>query len=122
MKIKSFTDLYAWQKGHELAKQVYKNTYDFPAEEKFGLVSQIRRSALSVTSNIAEGFSRSSAKEKARYYEISLGSIYELQNQILLARDLKFLSQFNFSRISSLSVETAKLINSLKRGILDSNF
>ena len=85
--IKSFTDLYAWQKGHDLVKQTYITTAGFPTEEKFGFASQLRRCAISITSNISEGFGRSTAKDKKRFYEMALSSIYELQNQIITARD-----------------------------------
>ena len=77
-RIKSFTDLIAWQEAHKLALIVYKTTKKFPENEKFGLVSQMRRSAVSITSNIAEGFSRVSKKEKLQFYAIARGSLTEL--------------------------------------------
>jgi len=79
-KIKSFTDLISWQEGHKLVLLIYAITKKFPKEELFGLVSQIRRCAISITSNIAEGFSRKSKKEKINFYHISLDSLTELQN------------------------------------------
>ena len=82
-KIKSFTDLNAWKEGHKLVLMIYGITKQFPKEEIFGLTSQIRRCVVSITLNIAEGFSRQSYKEKVRFYSISLGSITELQNQLL---------------------------------------
>jgi four helix bundle protein len=81
-KIRSFTDLDAWKKGHELVLMVYKITKSFPNEEVFGLTIQMRRSAVSSTSNIAEGFSRHTHKEKIQFYSIALGSVTELQNQL----------------------------------------
>jgi four helix bundle protein len=110
-KITSFTQLFSWQKGHALALLVYKLTKLYPKEELFGLVSQMRRCGVSITSNIAEGFSRRSSKEKVQFYYIALGSVTELQNQLLLSRDLGFLSEENFKQASSLSTDVARLIN-----------
>ena len=70
-KIQSFTDLYAWQEGHKLVIAVYKVTKEFPKEEMFGLTSQIIRCAISITSNIAEGFSRGTSKDKVQFYCIA---------------------------------------------------
>ena len=89
-KIKSFTDLYAWQEGHKLVIMVYKVTKSFPKEEVFGMVSQMRRCVISITSNIAEGFSRNTTKDKVQFYCIAHGSLTELQNQLLAARDRLF--------------------------------
>src|SRR3989344_5276169 len=94
-KIQSFTDLEAWKRGHALTLEIYKITKTFPKEELFGLTSQIRRSALSITSNIAEGFSRKSSKEKIQFYFIALGSTTELQNQLLLSRYIAFATDFS---------------------------
>ena len=87
-KIRRFTDLNAWKEGHKLVLMIYNFTKNFPKEEIFGLVSQMRRCSVSITSNIAEGFSRQSYKEKAQFYAISLGSVTELQNQLLIAKDI----------------------------------
>jgi len=81
-KIRHFTDLRAWQEGHTLVLAVYKVTKDFPKEELFGLTNQIRRAVVSVTSNIAEGFTRYSSKEKNQFYFVCLGSLAEVQNQL----------------------------------------
>lgn len=108
-KIKSFTDLNAWKEAHKLVVMIYKITKSFPIEEKFGLVNQIKRAAVSITSNIAEGFSRKSKKEKAQFYSMARGSATELQNQLLVARDVGYLSKEN----SSQSVRVSKLINGL---------
>ena len=79
-KIKSFTDLNVWQEGHKLAIMIYKTTLNFPKEEKYCLTDQMRRSAISITSNIAEGFSRTTYKEKIQFYRMALGSLTELEN------------------------------------------
>src|SRR5574340_1256822 len=98
-KIQSFTDLNAWKEGHKLVLMVYQITRIFPKEETFRLVSQLCRAVVSITSNLAEGFSRNSTKEKLQFYFISLGSLTEIQNQILIARDLKYISKEKFNEL-----------------------
>lgn len=95
-KIETFTDLYAWQEAHQLALVVYRATKSFPKGELFSLVNQMRRAAVSVTSNIAEGFARKSYKEKAQFYYIAKGSISEIKNQLILSRDLQYLDEAVF--------------------------
>lgn len=115
-KIKSFTDLVAWKEGHKLVIELYKVTKNFPKEEQFGLVIQLRRAGVSITSNIAEGFSRRSYKEKLLFYSIALGSLTEVQNQLLISRDINFLSKEEFDTISQLTSIVSKLINGLIKG------
>ena len=79
-KIKSFTDLIVWRKGHQLVIAIYKITNNFPKKETFALTSQMQRCVVSITSNIAEGFSRQGIKEKIQFYYMALGSVTELQN------------------------------------------
>lgn len=112
-KISSFTDLEAWSFSHQLVLSIYKFTAYFPKTELFGLTSQIRRAAVSITSNIAEGFSRSSYKEKIQFYYHSLGSLTEVQNQLLIARDIEYLSKENFKIIADQTVRVHKIINGL---------
>lgn len=112
-KITSFTKLDAWKEGHVLVLLVYKTTKEFPKEELFGLVMQMRRSAVSITSNIAEGFSRQSYKEKIQFYMIALGSLTELQNQLLVARDVEFVSDDMFDEIAAQAVRVSKILNGL---------
>jgi four helix bundle protein len=112
-KIKSFTDLNTWKEAHKLVLMIYESTKDFPKEELFGLVNQSRRAAISITSNIAEGFSRRSYKEKIHFYYIAQGSNTELQNQLLIARDIKYLSKKHFQDLAEQSVVIHKLINGL---------
>lgn len=112
-KIASFTGLHAWQEAHKLVLMIYKVTKKFPKEELFGLTNQLRRAAVSVTSNIAEGFSRNSYAEKLHFYSISLGSLSEVQNQILIARDVDYLAREDFSNIANESVVASKLLNGL---------
>lgn len=112
-KIKSFTDLDAWREGHKLVLEVYSVTKDFPKEEQFGLTNQLRRAAVSITSNIAEGFSRSSFKEKAQFYSMSLGSLTEVQNQLFIAKDVKYLGIQEFNTVATHTVKVSKIINGL---------
>lgn len=90
-KIKSYKELRIWQKGIEIVKDIYVLTKTFPKEELYGLVSQMRRSAISVPSNIAEGFKRYHSKEYSQFLHISLGSIAELETQLTIAMELGFL-------------------------------
>lgn len=111
--IQVFTDLVAWQESHALALMIYKITRKFPKEEIFGLVSQLRRAAVSITSNIAEGFSRISYAEKIHFYSIALGSTTEVQNQLLIARDIGYIDKEDFSLVDLQSVKAHKLLNGL---------
>lgn len=112
-KITSFTKLDAWKESHKLVLLIYKVTKEFPKDELFGLVSQMRRCAVSISSNIAEGFSRNSWKEKLQFYSISLGSVTELQNQLLVARDVDYLPREVFYEIAEQTTRVSKLINGL---------
>ncbi len=112
-KIRSFTDLDAWKEGHKMVLLVYSFTKSFPKEEIFGLTSQMRRCVVSITSNIAEGFSRQSFKEKVQFYYIAQGSVTELQNQLLIVRDIGLLSNENFQNVANQSVKVHKIINGL---------
>lgn len=113
--IKSFTDLDTWKEGHKLVILVYRLTKKFPASEQFGLMSQMRRAAVSVTSNIAEGFSRVSCADKAHFLTMSHGSLTELQNQALIARDVAYLESADFEKIAEQTVITHKLLTGLLR-------
>ena len=112
-KIKSFTDLHAWQEGHKLVLIIYEITKDFPKEELFGLTNQIRRASVSITSNIAEGFSRQSYKEKLQFYSIAQGSVTELQNQLLIAKDVKYINNETFQKTAEQTIIVHKLITGL---------
>ena len=120
-KIKSFTDLIAWKKGHQLVIAIYKITNSFPKKEIFSLTNQMCRCAVSITSNIAEGFSRKGEKEKIQFYHMSLGSLTELQNQLLIARDVGYLPSEEFVGLAEQTVEVSKLINGLIRSLKSRN-
>jgi four helix bundle protein len=114
-KIIRFQDLDAWREGHKLVLMIYKTTKRFPNEELYGLVSQMRRSAVSITSNIAEGFCRFSAKEKVKFYFVALGSTAEIQNQLIIAKDVELIPASVLSEIMDQSVKVHKIINGLIR-------
>lgn len=116
-KIKSFTDLIAWQKAHSLALDVHNVSKSFPKDERYGLTNQIRRAALSISSNIAEGFSRRTNKDKTQFYFVAPGSLTEVQNQLLFARDVKYLPDDSFKNLSELAVGVHKLLNGLIKSI-----
>ena len=94
-KIKSFEDLGVWQKAHALVLSVYQTAKGFPKDERFGLTSQLKRSAVSVPANIAEGFTRRSLKDKIHFYNIAQASLQETKYYLILARDLKFLDKYD---------------------------
>lgn len=101
--------------GHKLVLRIYDATEHFPPKEVFGLTSQMRRAAVSITSNIAEGFSRNTSKDKCQFYIIAQGSLTELQNQLLIARDIGYIKEEGFREIAEQTVIVNKLINGLKR-------
>jgi four helix bundle protein len=112
-KIRAFTDLDAWREAHRLVLMIYRATQAFPKTEQYGLAIQLQQAAVSITSNIAEGFSRRSVKEKKQFYYTSLSSLTEVQNQILIARDVTYLKPEIFSEIEQQSVRVSKLINGM---------
>ena len=112
-KIQNFTDLNAWKEGHVFVLEIYKLTHKFPRDEQFGLINQIRRAVVSVTSNIAEGFSRSSYKEKSQFYSMALGSLTESQNQLIIARDLNYISEIEYETSLERAIIVSKLLNGL---------
>lgn len=92
MAAHSFEDLIVWQKGHQYVIAIYVVTKQYPKEELFGLVNQLRRAAASITANIAEGFVRTGNREKIRFYNISQGSLEETKNFLILSKDLGYIS------------------------------
>ena len=115
--IKHFTDLHAWQEAHKLALEIYKTTRTFPTDERFGLTSQMRRSAASITANIAEGFGRQGKQEKIQFYVMSRGSDTELQDQLITARDLRFIAEARYTELIELAITVHKLLNGLIKSI-----
>lgn len=117
-KIKSFTDLNAWKEAHALVLSIYEITSSmFPSKEQFGLANQIQRAAVSISSNIAEGFSRNSNLEKRQFYYQALGSLTEVQNQLLISKDLGYISTEKFKDIADRTVSVSKLANGLIKSV-----
>lgn len=110
-KIQSFTDLNVWQESHRLVILIYRISKNFPKDEMFGLTSQMRRAAVSITSNLAEGFSRESFKEKAQFYSVAHGSLTELENQLLIAKDVAYVNFDDFENLMKQVVVVHKLMN-----------
>lgn len=113
MKIKSFTDLLVWKEAHKLVVIIYKTVKSFPKEELYSLSDQMKRCSVSITSNVAEGFSRQTKKEKLQFYFMAKGSLTELQNQLLVARDVGYLPAKEFIEIAKQTVTVHKLLNGL---------
>lgn len=110
----NFEKLDVWQRSIELAAQVYDISGRFPPDEKFGLTSQMRRAAVSISSNIAEGSSRSSRADFARFVELAVGSLYELVSQAFIARERRFLDEEAFDRLYSFSEEVIRMLSGLR--------
>ena len=115
----SYKDLIVWQKGIELAKAVYKLTMSFPAEEKFGLVSQMRRAAVSIPSNIAEGQARRTTPEFIQFVTHAQGSTAELDTQIILAVELQFCPKTIALPLYELTHEIRRMLNALHRKLAE---
>jgi len=111
--MKSYRDLIVWQKSVEMVTHVYKLLNAFPEDEKFGLTSQIKRSSISISSNIAEGYGRNYTKDYSRFLNIARGSLFEMQTQFLIAQNLNFINENDLTTINDLSVEIEKMLNSL---------
>lgn len=111
----AFENLEVWKKSRDLTKRVYQVTKGFPAEEKYGLTSQLRRAAVSVSSNIAEGSTRWSKKDQARFYEIAFGSLIEILNQLILADDLGFLKDNDLENTRSKIDDMGRMLNALHK-------
>ena len=105
-----FTDLIAWKESHELVIAVYEITRKFPHDETFGLTNQIRRAAVSITSNIAEGFGRRTSADRTHFYDMARGSLNEVRNQLLIACDVEYLSEEDFIKLDNLADKCGKTI------------
>lgn len=113
--IKTFRDLKIWQQSMELVTEIYRATSSFPEEEKYGLTSQLRRSSVSIPSNISEGFGRNSQGDFKRFVNISMGSLFELQTQIEVAKNLEFISKEIFENLYDYSREIERMMSSFIR-------
>jgi four helix bundle protein len=117
MSISRFRELRAWQLGMDLTEKVYLLTNSFPKSEIYGLTSQMRRCAVSIPSNLAEGHGRTFGKEFLQFIAIAYGSICELETQILLSHRLKYIETEDLDNISPLLIETSKTIRGLQKAI-----
>ncbi|MEL6558041.1 MAG: four helix bundle protein [Bacteroidota bacterium] len=111
----NFRELRVWKKARTLAKDVYVVSAEFPHEEKFGLTSQVRRSMISIPSNIAEGSSRNSPKDFVRFLRLALGSAFELETQLLLSIDLGFIAETRIIPVNKRIQEVQKMLIGLER-------
>ena len=117
-QIKTYKDLLIWQKGIMIVKEVYlvcKN--EIPKDELYGLQSQIKRSAISIPSNIAEGWGRKYTKSYIQFLNYSRGSLLELETQIIIAKELEFISMDSFNKIQGLITEESKMLNAFIKSI-----
>ena len=120
MEVKSFENLEVWQMGRDLVTKIYMLTTSLPQSESFGLIAQIKRAALSVPANIAEGFGRYHYMDKAKFYLNARGSLYELKSHLLITQDLGYLKQSQavsnvFTLIDNLSVKLNNLIAATRK-------
>ena len=115
MKAQHYKELIVWQKGMDLVEQVYLATKAFPKEELYGLTNQLRRAAVSVPSNIAEGQARNSTSEFCNFLSIARGSLAEVETQLLLAIRFKYLSEDQCTHAFDLITQIAKMLNTLRR-------
>lgn len=98
-RIKNFQDISCWQEAHDIALSIYQLTLKFPEDEKFALTNQMRRAAVSIASNIAEGFSRHTKNDKIHFYNIAQGSLTELHNQLIFSKDLGYIDSKQYDLI-----------------------
>ena len=117
--VKSYRDLMVWQKSMTLVTEVYTVTRSFPSDEIYALTSQLRRCAVSIPSNIAEGYGRNSTSDYKRFLQIAVGSIFELQTQIEIAVNLRYLSAETFGNLCNAAKEIELMLLSLIRKLIN---
>lgn len=118
--MKNYKELNVWKKGIEIVKLAYQLSKQFPQEEKYGMISQMTRASVSIPANIAEGSSRSSDKDYAKFLQIALGSAFELQTYFVIAREMKWGSEENIFEMEILVEEEIKMIHSFLRKLTNS--
>lgn len=115
-RARSFTDLYVWQKAHIFVKQIYRLSENFPKSELYGLTSQLRRAAVSIPANIAEGFGRNTLKDKMRFLTISRGSLKECRYYLILANEINYCqTQSSLEQLEELSKILTSSVNKLSK-------
>jgi four helix bundle protein len=117
--MKTYRDLIVWQKSVHFVTVIYKITKTFPKDEVFGLISQMRRCSVSIPSNIAEGYGRRAKKDYLRFLQIAMGSVYELQTQLEISQNLKYLTSNQLEEIYELSREIERMLSSLINKVRD---
>ncbi|HEX3152262.1 MAG TPA: four helix bundle protein [Gemmataceae bacterium] len=117
MAVQNYKDLIAWRKAMDLVVEVYQTTTAFPNDERFGLTNQVRRAAVSIPSNIAEGQGRGPSQDFVRFLCIARGSLQEIDTQVILATRLDYIPQERYDRLSDQIIELAKVLNGLIRSI-----
>ena len=115
--MKNFKNLKVWQSGVDLVVDIYKSIENFPKDEVYGLTGQIKRSAISIPSNIAEGAGRNSDKDFNRFLDVALGSSFELETQLTIANKLNFLNDERFSQLDSKLDEEQKMLIGLQKSL-----
>lgn len=115
--VKSFQEIKAWQRAHRLVLEIYRITKKFPKEEIYCLTNQIRRAAVSIASNIVEGFKRKSFKDSDHFYNMSEGSLEETKYQLILSKDLGYISVEEFTKLFELAEEVGKTLNGWKKSM-----
>lgn len=113
-----FKELLIWKKSRLFCSKIYSITSTFPHDEKFGIINQLRRAAVSIPSNIAEGSSRNSNKDFARFLEIAIGSAYEVETQLLISSDLGFLNEENTTELINMLEEITKMTSRFRTTLL----
>ncbi len=121
-KIKSFEELLVWQDARKLTADIYKITRNFPTIENYGLSQQIRRAAVSVMSNIAEGFERSTDKDYANFLSMARGSVAEIQNDLYIALDLKYIDKVDFNNLYSFTKKILKQLSGFIHYLKNNDF
>jgi len=111
----NFEKLTVWQKSRAYALEIYKATKAFPKEEMYGMTSQLRRSAISVSSNLAEGTARRTAKDKAHFTTVAYSSLMESVNQLILSFDLRYIEEETYQKIRAMAVEISRMLTALRK-------
>ncbi|UZO81923.1 four helix bundle protein [Aquimarina sp. ERC-38] len=115
--VKTYKDLLIWKKGIEIVKEIYKICKSLPKEELFSLQSQLKRSSISIPSNIAEGWGRNSTKSYVQFLNYARGSLMELETQIIITYELKFISIETYNKIQDLITEESKMLNAFIKSV-----
>jgi four helix bundle protein len=117
MPVKSYRELVAWQKAIQLTTLVYRATKPFPQDERFGLTQQLRRSAVSVPSNIAEGQGRATTKDFLHFLSVAQGSLNELETQLILSRELDYLAEGPLAQLLACCAEVGRIMHGLRNSL-----